>query len=597
MGNKVVAVVWNSVKRVFSVWFLLALAIALTLFLRWAVPFTYVWVDRFTSFAETWMMRITVIAACLLPAFVICVVTADEFPLPLSAPPKQRRRHDLFQIGTALLSGLAASIAVFWYRLGVPPTSDHHLLGIGFFFYVESLTGIGAVLVCAKCRKLVHRKGWYRTTLGLVSIAAINILFSGLPVLWTMADAHFATSTILPVSLTPEQCPVANRKALIAHISDLHITTDKTTRDGKEPGNVRLSALLREINSYNPAYLVISGDLTDNGDTKQWEVLRSLLSKLSPDTRAIFTPGNHDLNQFFGYDPNHEDLGAKDADVTLDFDKIPRLGRLVLFQGQYLPDMVNSRGIKLGDLVHNIPTKSTMQRLDNDIQECTRDCMAPWVGSEYVLKAEQGCHLRCSTDWRVLRFRYFHQFKENFPWMYIDEQRRVAFFSLASTLSNTDTAGQNAIGYIGDDQIAHLQVLLHGLPPTVRLVVLTLHHPLFYTQTPSMPGFTLGEMAHPRSLWNKIYLSDWFLTVFLHNNAIQARHLYTMLSKELAQRGNTTAIVMFGHRHKRSLSTLPSIILEEAPNVATETLADYGFYTVTEGTNLSPAIHWCPANP
>src|SRR6266481_7056095 len=30
--------------------------------------------------------------------------------------------------------------------------------------------------------------------------------------------------------------------------------------------------------------------------------------------------------------------------------------------------------------------------------------------------------------------------------------------------------------------------------------------------------------------------------------------------------GNATAIVMFGHRHQRSLSTLGNIILEEAPN-------------------------------
>jgi len=203
------------------------------------------------------------------------------------------------------------------------------------------------------------------------------------------------------------------------------------------------------------------------------------------------------------------------------------------------------------------------------------------------------CHLRCDKDWTQLRFRYLYRFGENFPWMYIDEQRQVAFFSLASTLSSSDTAGQNAIGYIADDQIAHLQTLLRGLPPTVRLVVLILHHPLFYPKPPNMPSFTLRELAHPRKLWNKVYLSDWFLTVFLQNNSMQARKLYTMLSQELTHRAGTTAIVMFGHRHKRSLSALPSIILEEAPNIATETSSDYGFYAITQEAGLSPTVRWC----
>lgn len=87
------------------------------------------------------------------------------------------------------------------------------------------------------------------------------------------------------------------------------------------------------------------------------------------------------------------------------------------------------------------------------------------------------------------------------------------------------------------------------------------------------------------------------MTVFLQNNSVQARKLYAMVLQELAQRAGTAGIVMFGHRHGRSLSVLPPIILEEAPNVATETSADYGFYVITQEANFSPAVHWCQVKP
>jgi hypothetical protein len=176
--------------------------------------------------------------------------------------------------------------------------------------------------------------------------------------------------------------------------------------------------------------------------------------------------------------------------------------------------------------------------------------------------------------------------------MYVDEPNHVAFFSLASVFSNSDTPGQNAIGFIDDDQIAKTGRLLRSLPTTIHLIVFALHHPLFYSQQPPIPSMALSDLRHPLTLWNRFYLSDWFLSVFLKNNSTQAKKFYVTISDELRKRQNVSVIVMFGHRHKRSLSELRNIILEEAPNVATENPSDYGFYGVAVGADSAVHVHW-----
>jgi len=139
--------------------------------------------------------------------------------------------------------------------------------------------------------------------------------------------------------------------------------------------------------------------------------------------------------------------------------------------------------------------------------------------------------------------------------MYVDEGNQVALFSLASVFNNSDSVGENAIGFIDDNQIDKFRNMIRSLPPSIQLIVVTLHHPLFHQKPPAFPTIELQELAHPAVLWDKIYLSDWFLSVFLQNNVVQAKKFYAVLSSELENRKGSSAVVMFGHRHMRSLST------------------------------------------
>jgi hypothetical protein len=198
------------------------------------------------------------------------------------------------------------------------------------------------------------------------------------------------------------------------------------------------------------------------------------------------------LNQFFGADPAYFELASGDAEVTTDFAKVPRLARALMFQSWYLPQVQNNRGMQFGDLVRDIPTKSTLDKFRDDIDKCREDCVARWKGSEYSIKAEQGCYLRCSTDWRLIRFRHLYKIEESFPWVYTDQRGQIALIALASTLVSTTTVGQNAVGFVDDEQIGKLKEVFRKLPGSIQLVLLTLHHPCSPGQPQAFLTFALA---------------------------------------------------------------------------------------------------------
>jgi hypothetical protein len=91
---------------------------------------------------------------------------------------------------------------------------------------------------------------------------------------------------------------------------------------------------------------------------------------------------------------------------------------------------------------------------------------------------------------------------------------------------------------------------------------------------------------------DSFYTSPWFLAVFLHNDIAESRQIYELLKAELARRPGTSALVAFGHRHKRTLSRIGPVIFEEAPNLATEEQHDYGFYLVGAKSGQLH-VSWC----
>jgi hypothetical protein len=101
---------------------------------------------------------------------------------------------------------------------------------------------------------------------------------------------------------------------------------------------------------------------------------------------------------------------------------------------------------------------------------------------------------------------------------------------------------------------------------------------------------------HPAALWERVYDSRWFSEIFLANDNVQAMRLYGAIKKELDRRKDLQVFVMFGHRHERSLVDLGGIVLEEAPNLATQLTQDQGFYILARTPDLKVSVHWCPMN-
>jgi hypothetical protein len=105
--------------------------------------------------------------------------------------------------------------------------------------------------------------------------------------------------------------------ALFAHISDIHALADpfRSTLDGERSGIAKLKDLLDGIATHSPSYLLVSGDITDHGETAEWEAVTRTLLSFSEKTgiKIIMSPGNHDLSKFF----NQEDKGLSQLEEYL----------------------------------------------------------------------------------------------------------------------------------------------------------------------------------------------------------------------------------------------------------------------------------------
>jgi hypothetical protein len=159
-------------------------------------------------------------------------------------------------------------------------------------------------------------------------------------------------------------------------------------------------------------------------------------------------------------------------------------------------------------------------------------------------------------------------------------------------MGESTSVGRNAIGWAGAEQIQKLREELHNLPTDVRYIVLVMHHPLLWAGVPPLPAFETSLLLHPLRAWDAFYTSGWFLAVFLHNDINEGNQIYGLLNDELAKRPQSSALVLYGHRHERSLSRVGRMTLEEAPNLAATDPDNYGFYLVgTKGDSLN--VSWC----
>ena len=95
---------------------------------------------------------------------------------------------------------------------------------------------------------------------------------------------------------------------LIVHISDLHISKASFDED------IFMKAA-EEINSLDPAMIILTGDLTDNGYYAEFQQAKKYLEVFEAPLFAV--PGNHDARNL-GYQTFEELIGEKSWKLTMD---------------------------------------------------------------------------------------------------------------------------------------------------------------------------------------------------------------------------------------------------------------------------------------
>lgn len=501
-------------------------------------------------------------------------------------PPERLRKRAVILI--ALISGLPLVAVICWDHVGLP--SDPRSWTAFILFWLAHITIVVVVFVT----RFVKRARLGKSLLAALGFVVLVIIQTIAPPSATLIELYSRKVPIRPFATAPAPCDDPNMQPIFAHISDLHITEQLNTRDGKQPGNNRMANLLERINERRPPFLIVSGDITDEGMSTQWTLVDQLFRPLHTGTEIFFSTGNHDLNYFFGRDPEEHPWTWFGLKPLRGLDAEPRIFRAAEFQARHLRAVHSTSGSTLQDLTANVPTESNLTHFPKQIDECTESCIADADVDPGQTKSLIGlCRSSCRTDVESIRFHYFHDLSESFPLYYLDEASHTAFISMTTSTADTAEVGRNAIGLSGSDQIRNLRAELKNLPNTVKNIVLVQHHPLLWNGVPSFPSFIWADFLHPRKSLDAFYTSPWFLAVFLHNNIAEGEQIYAMLNEELAKRPGTSAIVAFGHRHQRSLGQISAITFEEAPNLATENPKDFGFYLV--GTKEEVLhVSWCP---
>lgn len=151
-----------------------------------------------------------------------------------------------------------------------------------------------------------------------------------------------------------------NKEMSIMVASDLHLLSnnliskdneiykkDRITSDGRvqEYDYELVEELVNQANIKKPSYLILSGDLTFNGEYDSHIELVKLLNKVNKETKVLVIPGNHDYNNVNAYsiindkqnyvkalemeefDTMYKDFGYQDA-LTYDTDSLSYIYKL-----------------------------------------------------------------------------------------------------------------------------------------------------------------------------------------------------------------------------------------------------------------------------
>jgi hypothetical protein len=356
--------------------------------------------DRVSVFVDPYIFPILIAVAWLGLSFIVFLKIEDS----------ARSLAQLLPL--SLFTTLPLPILAFWHSLGVPPiTADHAILGVELYYVCALVSFAGSLLISIRLIEFPKSSPRIRRWGGQIFPLLSSAFFLFLPMVWTVVDARLRFGAVQSVAVEPLSCATPGN-VLLAHISDVHLSTDTKTRDSRTPGNPRLITLLTRIREVQPEYLVISGDITDTGDADQWSFLRTAVDTHLPRTKLILSSENHDLNLFFGEDVSLSELKDEDADELFKMHTMPRLARFFLIQSLYMPMIRTSQNSTVQDLIRDAPTRTNMST-NPLVKQFVSKCRVRHIGEPW--QARFACEYRTSRDWRAARLYYYSTLKQMFP--------------------------------------------------------------------------------------------------------------------------------------------------------------------------------------
>lgn len=109
------------------------------------------------------------------------------------------------------------------------------------------------------------------------------------------------------------------------HLTDLHFSalgTDEPTLLSDTTATLRASFAAIHAMTHKPAFIAISGDLTDRGNVADYEMLKPLLEELAQGIPLVLAVGNHDrrdsFHAVFGGNDSGDSLKPHDHDCVID---------------------------------------------------------------------------------------------------------------------------------------------------------------------------------------------------------------------------------------------------------------------------------------
>jgi len=441
---------------------------------------------------------------------------------------------------TSLRVGVAATSAVvtlahFWIGL---PAMQHAFFSVPFSLLV--LAGAAGALA------LRHQWSGIAPA-GTILVLAIAAPVAGTVVIGTLRYGHLKGAG-------PDEhdggghvdIAQAPKYPLFVHLSDSHFAgADRRETFQHLPRDPQvLSALSERIRSLKPHYLFVTGDVTDTGREAEWQQAEEIL--LGPARRegivVIAAPGNHDLQPAFGGVDNA--LSPERASTIL-------LRRFLEASGIARAGLQTTDGRSVAALVDWRPTQEEVaERASRDYLTCVANPIEPRASGPAWAK---GCELATRPEVvaeTMVTFRTARACADWFPLLHTDTAAGVAVFVLCSSAVTTSTYGSNAIGAFGAPQIQRLLSAVAALPPSMRHVLILLHHPPVkrWGDNNGWPANWLSWTDwNNSSMYNFGLLgSEWRDAVDLMDGLVNVRQ----------RRGAPSIALLFGHRHERSLGSI-----------------------------------------